>query len=63
MATFYIVGAGYLMNITLQHGMVFWILKDEMVAIDIAQVWVDDASWAQLSNAVDNVCFETMFYI
>ena len=31
--------------------------------IDRPQVLVDDASWAQLFNAADNVYFETMFYI
>ena len=30
---------------------------------DTSQVWVDDTSWAKLSSAADNVCFETMFYI
>ena len=31
--------------------------------IDYTQVWVDDACWAQHSNAADNVWFERMFYI
>jgi len=34
MATFYIVGAGYLMNITLQHGMVWYIFSMSIITIN-----------------------------